>query len=105
MSKIIRAGDNIYAELGIPDADVHKVKASLVIKIAKILAAEGMSQTAAAKRIGVSQPEVSKLLSGHFRTYSIEKLLQMLLRLGRDVDIKVSKRPAKEREGKVTVAA
>ncbi|MDN5752908.1 MAG: helix-turn-helix domain-containing protein [Nitrosospira sp.] len=46
-----------------------------------------MTQTAAAKHLGLSQPDVSRLLKGHFRDMSVERLLRLLTRLGCEVDI------------------
>lgn len=90
MSKsVTRSSGNVFADLGLPNAEEHKRKADLVIRIAKIIADEKLTQTEAAKRIGVSQPEISKMLRGHFGSYSLERLLLMLTKLGRDVTIKI----------------
>jgi predicted XRE-type DNA-binding protein len=46
-----------------------------------------MTQTQAAERIGLSQPDVSRLLRGQFRDVSVERFMRMLSSLGYDVDI------------------
>src|SRR5262245_53793813 len=55
----------------------------------------GLKQVEAAKLFGVRQPDVSKLLRGEFRQFSVERLLRFLVALGQDVDIVV--RPHKGR--------
>jgi predicted XRE-type DNA-binding protein len=53
---IIRSGGNIFADLGLPDADLHMLKARLVICIDKLIEQAGLTQQAAAKLMRISQP-------------------------------------------------
>ena len=85
--KIERSSGNVFADLGLPDADVHLLKAELVTRIDRIIRERGLKQIEAAKLLGLSQPDVSRLLRGDFREYSMERLLRLLTSLGRDVDI------------------
>ena len=48
-----------------------------------------LTQTAAAKAAGVSQPDISRLLKGHFRDVSVERIMRMLTRLGCEVEVTV----------------
>jgi predicted XRE-type DNA-binding protein len=80
---------SIYAELGFPDADEMLVKAQLVVKIAEILRQRGWSQQQAAKVLGLTQPKLSKMLRGQFRGISEIKMMDCLVRLGREVKIVV----------------
>jgi predicted XRE-type DNA-binding protein len=87
---MIREGSgNVFADLGFADPATHKLKAELVRKLNSIMKARGLSQSAAARLIGVGQPDLSKLLHGRFREMSVERLLRMLTRLDCDVDISV----------------
>ena len=70
-----------------PDADARLVKAELVSRIDDLVRERGLTQTEAARRMGLSQPDVSRLLRGDFREYSLERLLRLLNALGRDIDI------------------
>ncbi len=85
--EIERSSGNVFADLGLPDADAHMLKAELVARIDKIIRERRLKQVEAAKLLGLSQPDVSRLLRGNFREYSLERLLRLLARLGRDVDI------------------
>lgn len=106
MTKITRGSGNVFADLGLPNAAEHKRKADLVIRIAKIIKSEKMTQAAAADRLGVSQPDISKMLRGHFEAYSLDRLMLMLTKLGCNVTIKVDEptKPTK-RSGRIAVAA
>ena len=83
---------NVFADLGHPDAELKLAKADLAIEIGKVIAARKLTATAAAKVLGTDQPKVSKLLRGHFRDYSVERLLNFLVRLGHDQTVQRSQR-------------
>lgn len=70
-------------------ADDHFLKAQLVRKIDALLKERGLKQVQAAELFGVKQPDVSKLLHGDFRQFSLERLLRFLVALGQDVEIVV----------------
>ena len=104
MAEIERGSGNVFADLGLPDADAHLLKAELVTRIDEIIRQRGLKQVEAAKLLGLSQPDVSRLLRGNFREYSMERLLRLLTALGRDVDIVIRERDS-ERPGRLTVEA
>jgi len=60
----------------VPNAEEHLVKAQLVFKIDTIMKQRRLKQTAAASLFGVAQPDVSKMLRGDFRQFSVERLLR-----------------------------
>jgi predicted XRE-type DNA-binding protein len=101
---VIKHGSgNVFADLGVPDADTHLLKAELVSRIDQILRQRRLTQSQAAGLLGISQPDVSRLLRGQFRDYSVERLLRLLQALGRDVEI-VIRNPRARRPGKLSVA-
>jgi predicted XRE-type DNA-binding protein len=80
---------NIFKDLGLPNAEEHLVKAQLVYKIDVIMKKRGLKQAETAKILGVKQPDVSKMLRGEFRQFSVERLLRFLVALDQDVEIVV----------------
>ena len=100
--KIERGSGNVFADLGRLDAETHLLKAELVTRIDKIIRQRGLKQVEAAKLLGLSQPDVSRLLRGDFREYSMERLLRLLTALGRDVEI-VIREPVSRRQGRLHV--
>ena len=79
------------------------MKAELVSRIDTIVRQRGITQAEAGRMLGLSQPDVSRLLRGDFREYSLERLLRLLTMLGRDIDI-VIRRPRSTAGGKLRVA-
>jgi predicted XRE-type DNA-binding protein len=71
----------------VPNAEEHLVKAQLVFKIDTIMKDRGLKQVEAADLFGVRQPDISKMLRGEFRQFSVERLLRFLVALNQDVEI------------------
>ena len=80
---------NIFADIGLLDAEELNLKAELVIKLGEIMRKRGLNQTATAEITGISQPDLSRLLRGHLRDVSAERLLRALTRLEMEIDISV----------------
>ncbi len=80
---------NVFKDLGVPSAEEHLVKAQLVFKIDTIMKDRGLKQVEAADLFGIRQPDVSKMLRGDFRQFSVERLLRFLVALDQDVQIVV----------------
>ena len=100
--EVQRGSGNVFADLGLPDAEKLKIKTGLVIEIRKAMSALGLNQPMAAKRMGIPQPKVSGMMRGDFTNLSERKLMDCLNRLGHDIEIKV--RPAAEPIGHLTLA-
>lgn len=94
---------NVFADLGLRDAEKLKIKSGLVIQIVKAVRRLGLSQEEAGRRMGLPQPKVSGLFRGDFANVSERKLMNCLNRLGYDIEIKV--KPATKRIGHVRLAA
>lgn len=80
---------NAFKDLGLRSADEHLVKAQLVCKIDTLLKERALKQVEAANLFGIRQPDVSKMLRGEFRQFSVERLLRFLVALDQDVEILV----------------
>jgi predicted XRE-type DNA-binding protein len=80
---------NVFKDLGLPNAEEHMVKAQLVFKIDTIMKKRRLKQVEAAALFGIRQPDVSKMLRGDFRQFSVERLLRFLVALDQDVQIVV----------------
>lgn len=93
---------NVFADLGLPDADKLKIKSGLVIEIRKAMRRLGLTQQEAAKRMGITQPKVSDMMRGDFSNLSERKLMDCLNRLGYDIEIKV--KPASKPVGHLLLA-
>jgi predicted XRE-type DNA-binding protein len=98
-----RSSGNVYADLGLPDAQELKIKTGLVIEIRKAIHRLGLTQQEAARRMGVTQPKVSGMMRGDLSNLSERKLMDCLTRLGYDIEISV--RPTRAAVGHLILAA
>ena len=87
--EVQRSSGNVFADLGLPDADKLKVKSGLVFEITQAVRKLGLTQEEAARRMGITQPKVSGMMRGDFSNLSERKLMDCLNRLGYDIEIKV----------------
>jgi predicted XRE-type DNA-binding protein len=97
-------GQNVFKDIGVPNAEEHLVKAQLVFKIESIMKKRGLKQREAAELFGVRQPDISKMLRGEFRQFSVERLLRFLVKLDHDVEIVVRPRRGRENAAELHVS-
>ena len=93
---------NVFADIGLPDADKMKIKSGLVIEITRAVRNLGLSQEEAGRRMGLPQSKLSGLFRGDFSNVSERKLMDCLNRLGYDIEIKV--KPAAKSVGHLMLA-
>ena len=103
MSKIEKGSMNVYADLGMVDANEMLVKAQLAAKIAEIIKLRKLTQTQASSLLGMTQPKLSNMMRGRFRGISEAKMLECMTLLGRDVQIVVKPVSRSRKTGHVSV--
>jgi predicted XRE-type DNA-binding protein len=97
-----KGSGNIFADLGLPNAEEHQLKAALLVQIKRLIVGRQLTQTEAAKLIKMKQPDLSKLLRGHFKLASVEKLMLMLTALDQDVEITIKPHRKRGESGRIT---
>ena len=85
-----RGSGNVFADLGLPDADERMLKAQLAIQIRRFIEEKGWTQAEAAEAVGLDQPKVSHLLRGRLAGFSVDRLLSLMNRLGHSVEVRIS---------------
>lgn len=95
---------NAFADLNLPHADDLHAKAELAAKIIAEIQRRRLTQSQAAAVLGIDQPKVSALKQGKLSGFSIERLMRLLLLLGRDVEITVKPKPKSRAAAKLRVA-
>ena len=100
--EVTTSSGNVFADLGLPDAEKLKMKSGLMIEITKAVRRLDLTQEEAGRRMGLPQPTVSALLRGDFTNLSARKLMECLNRLGYDIEITV--KPAADAVGHMTLA-
>jgi predicted XRE-type DNA-binding protein len=101
--KAEKGSGNVFADLGFPHPEQELLKARLALQIYRIIRKRGLTQTEAAKILGVRQPHVSALMRNRGGTFSVERLMDFLTALGQDVEINV--KPARGQQGEVSLVA
>ena len=89
IDEVTPSGGNVFADLGLPDAGEHQLRAWIVVHIGRRMKAEELTQIQAAERMGLKQPDLSAVLHGKFRGYSVERLARCLSALGDEVRLTV----------------
>jgi predicted XRE-type DNA-binding protein len=100
--EVHRSGPNLFADLGLPDAESHFLKAQIVAELYRLVNELKLTQTKAGVLMGISQPEVSRLFKGHFREYSVERLMGFITAFDRDVEIVAKPRGKDGERGHIT---
>ena len=103
--KVTRGSGNVFADLGLPEPEERLAKAALALELARLIRTRGLTQKAAAERLGVDQPKVSYLLHGRLAGFSTERLIGFLRALGQDVEIVVKPAPRSRQRGRLRVIA
>ena len=98
---ITRGSGNVFTDLGLPDAGERQTKTRLAMTINRILKEQRLKQVDAAQLLGVPQPKVSALVNYRLDGFSVEKLMDFIVALGRDVEIVV--RPTRDAAARVLV--
>lgn len=102
-TKIVAGSDNVFADLGFPDAVERQTKTRLALAISEIIRARRLRQVEAARILGIPQPKVSALVNYRLDGFSVERLMQFLTSLDQDVEIMI--RPRKQAEGSISVVS
>lgn len=87
---------NVFADLGLPDAEERLVRAKLGFHVVTLLKNRGLKQKDAANLLDIAQPDVSHLMNGHFSRFTTDKLLDFLKKLEQKVTIEISPHHAGE---------
>jgi len=91
--KYVRGSDNIFVDLGFakPEAENLKMRSDLIIRIIEWYRKSGLTQAAAAKALGVTQPRLNALLKGKIGLFSLDALVNIASRAGLAVRLVVKK--------------
>jgi predicted XRE-type DNA-binding protein len=100
---VTESSGNVFADMGLPEAEEELTKAQLVSYIRQVIMRQRLTQVAAAAVMGIDQPKVSALLNGRLSNFSSERLMRLLIALGQDVDITVRAKPRGRAHGRIRV--
>ena len=89
---IQQSSGNVFSDLGFaPEKALNlKVRSGLMIEISKMIGGQGLTQTAAARLLRVTQPRISDLVRGKIDRFSVDSLIERLGHAGANVSFRVS---------------
>jgi predicted XRE-type DNA-binding protein len=90
---VVPSSGNAFTDLGVTDAEEKQTKVRLAVAISQIIQGRKLSQTAAARRLNVNQPKVSALSNYQLDGFSVQRLMNFVPALDRDVDIVIRRKP------------
>src|SRR5262245_60077894 len=102
---ITRGSTNVFEDLGYADATEREAKLRLAYALNQVLEHRGLTQTAAATLLGLSQPKVSALKNYKLAGFSVERLMTLLNALGQDVEIVIKDKPRSRQSARIKVVA
>jgi predicted XRE-type DNA-binding protein len=104
-TRITRGSTNVFADLGLPDADERLFKARIAAVIGERITELNLTQSAAALKLGISQPDISNIVRGRLKGFTLERLLVYLRALGNDLEVKVTPAKNPNRAGRILMRA
>jgi len=93
--ELVRGSGNVFADLGLPDPELEQLRAILAAEIIKSLDADKLTVRAAEKITGVAAADFSRIRNVRLGRFTIDRLMTILDRLDRDVQVSVSILPRK----------
>src|SRR5688572_16546096 len=95
---------NVFADLGYADAKERTLKVELALEVNRVLKQRKLTQARADELLGIVQPDVSDLSRYRLNRFSVERLMQFLTQLGKDVEIRIATRSARRSRPGVRVS-
>lgn len=102
---VTKGSGNVFKDLEFPNPEEHQHKAELIRRLGLIIKDRGLTQVQTGKIIGLSQGDVSTLLRGRVRGYSLNRLLGFIMALDNDIEIIIKKRPKNRKISRFVVTA
>jgi len=102
--RVTESSGNVFADLGLPNAEEALAKAELAIAINRIMEERGLTERETAEILGTSQSRIHNVRRGRLTGVSTDWLFQALNKLGHDIEINVKPKPRYRSDGRTIVA-
>ena len=91
MVSVVPGNDNVFEDLGFGTEEALnlKVRADLMLDLRSTIQKRGWTQKEAAEFLGETQPRISNLMNGEIERFSVDKLINLLGKLGLEVKVEV----------------
>jgi predicted XRE-type DNA-binding protein len=90
--KATKGSENIFVDCGFPPAKAEnlRIRAKMMIALTGYIQERKITQSRAAKIMGVSQPRISDLVRGKIGLFTIDTLVNMVAAAGLKVDVDIT---------------
>lgn len=101
--KMTKSTGNVYRDLGYPELEARNLtlRSDLFMAIEKFTKNSGLTQTAAAKQLGITQSRLNQLLRGHMDRFSLDALVEIATSAGLEVRLVLKQAIAHQRGQRV----
>jgi predicted XRE-type DNA-binding protein len=104
-TEIYVGSGNVFADIGLPRPEERLAKAEVAIRIDELITERRLTPTEAAALMTTSETELTDIVRGHLRTFTLDRLFQCLTALGQDVEITIRPKSAEEEFARILVMA
>jgi predicted XRE-type DNA-binding protein len=102
--ELVLGGGNVFADLGHPNAPVEQLKAILAAQIIGVLDDRELTVRKAEEVTGITAADFSRIRHTKLDRFTIDRLMNILVRLDQDVNVKVTVRPHKPVQGGASIS-
>ena len=103
--EIVRGSGNVFKDLGFENPSEYQAKADLALRIISLVEDRKLTQEKAARLVGATQPDISKLKGGQLKGFTLDRLFSFLLKLDMRIEIRVTKPRSKQKRGLLELVA
>ena len=93
--EIVRGSGNVFRDLGRPDAELQQLKAVLAVHIVRVLDERSLTVRKAESTTRIAAADFSRIRNADLGRFTVDRLMTVLSRLGRQVDVAVTVRRKK----------
>jgi predicted XRE-type DNA-binding protein len=102
---VVRSSGNVFVDLRVSGAEEKQTKVRLAVAINRIIQEQRISQVSAARRLNINQPKISALANYRLEGFSVERLMNFLNALDRDIEIVIRRKTHSRRPATIHVTA
>lgn len=96
-------GSNIFEDMGVPNPEEALLKAYLVVRIKQVMRTEGLTHERTAERMGIYRSDLTRLLKGEHRGFSLDRLFRGIKGLGQNIEVRIGPKSAEEASAHLSV--
>lgn len=94
--ELMRGSGNVFRDLGLPNPNLEQLRAILAARIVGVLDDRGLTIRKAQELTGIAAADFSRVRQAKLDRFTVDRLMNILDRLGQEVDVEVRVHPRTE---------